>query len=304
MPNLIDLRFAANNLTSLPESLGYLRLLRKLDCSNNRLLALPDSVSMLKTLEVLDVRRNALDSLPVGLGQLRELNSIDVSENPLKELPLTFVAPSSDFVLAWLRREYRFFRVAMQEWDAHGDLYLDGTYGLEHFIEMVARSLPKALANILCPPGKKAKKANALGTSNNADENDDTSKMSSYSSASSSSSSSSERGHRMTDSISSSSSCSVATTKSQGSSSSSSSALSQGTSVSMIQYRIKKRAEAQAAAVIAANAQLRERISVIDGQAEHGIKHGGMSEDEYESCQTSIELMQQVLTVRQQHEQM
>ncbi len=74
-------------LRELPDSIGDLGQLTKLDLSSNKLIGLPESIGFLARLEVLRLARNQLLELPEriwGLGALRELV---LSENLLMELP-------------------------------------------------------------------------------------------------------------------------------------------------------------------------------------------------------------------------
>lgn len=83
-------------LTELPESIGQLKQLRKLDLGryyskneseNNQLTALPDSIGQLTQLTSLNLSGNQLTALPDSLGQLTQLTSLDLSSNQLTTLP-------------------------------------------------------------------------------------------------------------------------------------------------------------------------------------------------------------------------
>ena len=63
-----ELHLSYNGLTSLPDSIGDLRNLQKLDLSgNNGLTSLPDSICNLRNLELLYLSENNLTSLPDSL---------------------------------------------------------------------------------------------------------------------------------------------------------------------------------------------------------------------------------------------
>src|SRR6266576_1793114 len=61
-------------LTELPESLGQLTQLQKLDVSGNRLTALPESLCQLTQLHRLSLDGNQLTALPDSLCQLTQLH--------------------------------------------------------------------------------------------------------------------------------------------------------------------------------------------------------------------------------------
>jgi Leucine-rich repeat (LRR) protein len=75
-----------HQLTELPESLGKLTQLQKLDLSNNQLTTLPDWLG-LSQVDKLNLSSNQLITLPESVGQLRELKLLDLSANQLKSLP-------------------------------------------------------------------------------------------------------------------------------------------------------------------------------------------------------------------------
>jgi len=81
----IDLRH--NSLRRLPESLGQLHRLEDLTSMGNELASLPDVFHHLKRLHYLDMRENRLQSLPPSLGALENLQSLILWENCLSELP-------------------------------------------------------------------------------------------------------------------------------------------------------------------------------------------------------------------------
>jgi Leucine-rich repeat (LRR) protein len=89
--NLRDMR-----LTELPESIGNLIQLQKLDLGgdwvkrgdeNNKLTTLPNSLKQLAQLQLLNLSSNQLTPPPEWLGQLTQLQSLNLSRNQLKEIP-------------------------------------------------------------------------------------------------------------------------------------------------------------------------------------------------------------------------
>lgn len=68
LPHLTVLNASDNELTELPEQMGFLRNLQRLILENNRLATLPKSFSKLSALEELNLRSNALERLDEDLG--------------------------------------------------------------------------------------------------------------------------------------------------------------------------------------------------------------------------------------------
>ena len=77
----------AQRLTELPESLGQLTQLQRLDLSRNQLTELPQWLGRLTQLQELDVSHNQLTQLPQGIDQLAHLQMISLSNNRLQQLP-------------------------------------------------------------------------------------------------------------------------------------------------------------------------------------------------------------------------
>src|SRR6266581_2647024 len=83
----ISLRYCA--LTSLPESLGQLTHLQRLDVTGNQLTALPESLGNLLHLKKLFLDENQLAALPESLGNLLHLEEMHADRNQLTTLPAT-----------------------------------------------------------------------------------------------------------------------------------------------------------------------------------------------------------------------
>ncbi|HEY1172441.1 MAG TPA: COR domain-containing protein [Verrucomicrobiae bacterium] len=77
-----------DELTELPETLGQLNQLQKLDLSGNQLTALPKSLGELWQLQVLNLSKNRLTSLPESLGQLTQLRRLNLCRNVISEIPV------------------------------------------------------------------------------------------------------------------------------------------------------------------------------------------------------------------------
>lgn len=79
-----------NKLETLPTSLDdvpWLSQLLALQCADNRLYALPQHLGALTALTRLELDRNALTYLPESIGQLKQLTHLSLDSNQLAELP-------------------------------------------------------------------------------------------------------------------------------------------------------------------------------------------------------------------------
>ena len=76
-----------NELTEIPEAIGELSRLRRLNVSGNRLTTLPRSIGRLVQLQVLGASGNQLTELPETIGRLSGLQELDVGGNRLESLP-------------------------------------------------------------------------------------------------------------------------------------------------------------------------------------------------------------------------
>ncbi|MBI5295189.1 MAG: hypothetical protein HY869_06910 [Chloroflexi bacterium] len=85
----IELSLQNFELAEIPESLGQLTQLQKLDLSNNLLTALPEALWQLTQLQSLNLSQNQLTTLPDTLGQLMQLEKLNLSNNQLTILPET-----------------------------------------------------------------------------------------------------------------------------------------------------------------------------------------------------------------------
>ena len=88
LTNLTRLDLHSNQLTSLPESLGNLTNLTELYLSENQLISLPESLGNLTNLTKLDLRRNELTSLPESIANLTNLKVLKLTTNPIETPPI------------------------------------------------------------------------------------------------------------------------------------------------------------------------------------------------------------------------
>ncbi len=88
LKNLEKLNLWCSNIKSFPESIGNCINLKKFFAPCNKLTSLPESIGNLVNLKVLNCHLNKLTSLPESLLNLRNLEELDFDENPLNELPV------------------------------------------------------------------------------------------------------------------------------------------------------------------------------------------------------------------------
>ncbi|KAL3161282.1 hypothetical protein ABBQ38_009638 [Trebouxia sp. C0009 RCD-2024] len=82
-----ELSLAGNQLTALPEGIGNLQSLNRLQLSGNYLQHLPDSLCQLASLQGFWAHGNLLASLPQDFGKLTNLHTISLAGNKLTSLP-------------------------------------------------------------------------------------------------------------------------------------------------------------------------------------------------------------------------
>ncbi|MFX1259645.1 MAG: TIR domain-containing protein [Promethearchaeota archaeon] len=74
-------------LSTLPESIGNLSLLKELYLFGNELLTLPESITKLTSLQLLHLDNNELSTLPESISNLASLKELSLSANQLTTLP-------------------------------------------------------------------------------------------------------------------------------------------------------------------------------------------------------------------------
>ncbi len=82
-----DLYLSNNQLTTLPESIGNLKVGGGLDLYNNQLTTLPESIGNLKVGGDLYLYNNQLTTLPESIGNLKVGGNLHLSNNQLTTLP-------------------------------------------------------------------------------------------------------------------------------------------------------------------------------------------------------------------------
>ena len=85
-----DINLSENQLTSLPESFGNLRINGKLILTNNRLKSLPESFSNIQISNDLYLVNNSLTTLPESFGNIQVGMDLVLTKNLLTSLPESF----------------------------------------------------------------------------------------------------------------------------------------------------------------------------------------------------------------------
>ncbi|KAH0909185.1 hypothetical protein HID58_032506 [Brassica napus] len=89
LSSLVRLDLSENCIMSLPATIGGLLSLTRLDLHSNRIGQLPESIGNLMNLVNLNLSGNQLTSLPSSLSRLVNLEELDLSSNSLSVLPET-----------------------------------------------------------------------------------------------------------------------------------------------------------------------------------------------------------------------
>ncbi|KKN42221.1 hypothetical protein LCGC14_0715460 [marine sediment metagenome] len=76
------------NLTHLPDTIGQLLNLKSIRISSCKLYMLPDTIGNILSLKILDLYDNQLKELPKSIVNLRSLTYLDISDNKFKVLPI------------------------------------------------------------------------------------------------------------------------------------------------------------------------------------------------------------------------
>ena len=107
LTNLIKLNLYDNRLTTLPDTIGNLTNLTALDLDYNQLTALPDTIGNLTNLTTLDLDYNYFTEFPSQIGKLTNLVELNINNND--------IVKSLDFRTV-LRLEYLTERQLIAEW--------------------------------------------------------------------------------------------------------------------------------------------------------------------------------------------
>ena len=81
LSSLCTLRLNHNSIRSIPDSIGDLKRLKILSCTDNKLIALSSMIGKLQQLEVLDAHNNSLTELLQGIWSCPSLRKINVTPN-------------------------------------------------------------------------------------------------------------------------------------------------------------------------------------------------------------------------------
>jgi len=82
---ILDMSF--NQLRTLPDEIGMLKMVTNLNCACNVLESIPPAIGRLRRLKILRLNGNMLKSLPDDIGSCHGLTTIYLNENRVDELP-------------------------------------------------------------------------------------------------------------------------------------------------------------------------------------------------------------------------
>ena len=97
------LNVAVNQISNLPETVGFCDSLCILDLGSNQLQQLPLGCRMLTRLHTLSIENNSFASLPALIAILPALSALLISGNPLKTTARSLLTSGTANVIKWLR---------------------------------------------------------------------------------------------------------------------------------------------------------------------------------------------------------
>merc|ERR1719318_375012 len=77
-------------ILDLPDSIGELQRMSKLNLSHNRFKEIPEGIFMMKELRVLQLNNNKLEVVDARISEVNMLNNFDLANNEIKSLPGSF----------------------------------------------------------------------------------------------------------------------------------------------------------------------------------------------------------------------
>jgi Leucine-rich repeat (LRR) protein len=101
--NLEIFNISVNQISALPETLGYCDSLCVLDIGSNQIQQLPIGCRMLTRLHTLSIENNSFSCLPPLLAVLPALTALMISGNPLKTTSRSLLTSGTANVIKWLR---------------------------------------------------------------------------------------------------------------------------------------------------------------------------------------------------------
>ena len=100
--NGIDEKFR-NKIVDIPDDIGKINRLAKLNFENNSLLNISDQLATLPRLKDLNLRNNNLKHLPEKVANMTQLNVLEISENPFDILPPEIASKGIDSIRNFFR---------------------------------------------------------------------------------------------------------------------------------------------------------------------------------------------------------
>ncbi|MEG4026615.1 leucine-rich repeat domain-containing protein [Microcoleus sp. S13C4] len=87
LSNLTRLNLMGNRITVIPEDLGKLSNLTQLDLMSNQITQIPEALGKLSNLTQLDLMSNQITQIPEALGKLSNLTQLHLSDNQITSIP-------------------------------------------------------------------------------------------------------------------------------------------------------------------------------------------------------------------------
>ncbi|KAG0380012.1 hypothetical protein BGX24_010611 [Mortierella sp. AD032] len=151
--SLLNLDLHTNDLKTLPDKLGSLKTLRRLNVAINKIEEIPPSIGQLQLLEWLNLNDNKLITLPSSMDQMQKLVKMGIVQNKLQTLPEALARLSVLYKLDCRRNEIEYLPSAFKDMQGIHSLLLEENplsfrYGVSNYsrqpptlLELAARAV-------------------------------------------------------------------------------------------------------------------------------------------------------------------
>ncbi len=92
-----------NKITTIPDEIGQVKRLSKLNIENNEVINISDELATLVRLKNLNLRNNKLKHLPEKIANMTQLSVLDIAENPFDILPPEIASQGIDSIRNFFR---------------------------------------------------------------------------------------------------------------------------------------------------------------------------------------------------------
>jgi Leucine-rich repeat (LRR) protein len=82
----VEIRINGNELSAIPEEIGYLSNLEIIDMSTNLISAIPNSLGSLKKIKKLNLKENKIAKVNKSISNLTMLADVDISSNVIESI--------------------------------------------------------------------------------------------------------------------------------------------------------------------------------------------------------------------------